>query len=207
MLAKKHWLQIAGLAVLVLCWVSSAGAVIQWDYESPLTVVEDITDLGAGEYRYEYSFTNVDASPVFVFGVYLTFEARGEHTFTTHAEWRDPFFRYLERVSSVYDASNLDESIIGFVWSDSCKNLAVGVVCPAENMILVAEYAAGVSFTASVYDPSPKFYFYSTVDSGRPDYTERFAAVGTTVPEPMSMLLLSFDGLALLRTRGAFGDF
>ena len=190
------------VCLLVLCWVSSAGAEIVWDYESPLTVVEDVTDIGSGEFGYEYSFLNEDSLPITIFGVHSAFEAQGESTFTgLDPAWSEAFFWPVDIVGPVFDGRNLDPAIVGFTHTDNCKHLVGSTVCPAETAIQPGQSVEGFSFIASVYDASPKYYFYSTPDSGYPAYTGRFAAVGTTVPEPMSLLLLSFGGLALLKTR------
>jgi hypothetical protein len=188
--------------LLAVCWVSSAGADIVWDYESPLTVLEDVTDIGSGEFRYEYSFVNEDTLPITIFGVYTTFETRVENTFTgLRPTWDTNEFWLVDVVAPRLDGRNLDPAIIGFTYTDNCLDLVPKSVCPSETAIQPGQSVAGFSFIASVYDTSPKYYFYSTTDSGYPGYTKRFAAVGTTVPEPMSLLLLSLGGLALLKTR------
>ncbi|MCX5636570.1 MAG: PEP-CTERM sorting domain-containing protein, partial [Planctomycetota bacterium] len=69
---------------------------------------------------------------------------------------------------------------------------------PYETAIKLGEYASGFSFVASVYDSSPKYYCYElfpypTWPGGK------VAAVGLTVPEPASLLLLGLGGLALIR--------
>ncbi|MCK4293627.1 MAG: PEP-CTERM sorting domain-containing protein [Planctomycetes bacterium] len=194
--------------LLAVCLVSSAGAEIVWDYESPLTVVEDITDIGGGEYRYEYSFLNEDTLPITTFGVYTRFEAQVETTFTGfEPTWGGGYFFFVYHVGHMFDGRILDEAIVGFSRTENCLHLRIGTVCPGEAGIQPGQSVEGFSFIASVYDASPKYYFYSTPDSGYAAYTGRFAAVGTTVPEPMSLLLLSFGGLAFLKTRRQFRDF
>ncbi len=188
--------------LLAFCWASSAGAAIVWDYDSPLTVIENVADIGGGEYRYEYSFVNEDSLPITIFGVYSTFEAQGQSTFTgLDPAWREAFFWPVHIVGPGFDGRNLDPLIVGFTMTHNCKDLVVETVCPAETAIQPGQAVSGFSFVASVYDASPKYYFYSTPDSGYPAYTGRFAAVGTTVPEPTTLLLLGFGGLTLLRKR------
>ncbi len=34
------------LLTVVVCWASSGNAAILWDYDSPLTVIEDVADIG-----------------------------------------------------------------------------------------------------------------------------------------------------------------
>ena len=191
-----------GVYLLVLCWVSSAGAAIVWDYDSPLTVIEDITDIGGGEYRYEYSFINEDSVPITFFGVYSNFEALTENTFAgLYPAWLEIYFWPVDIVGPYFDGRNLDEAIVGYTRTSNCLHLVAETVCPGETAIQPGQAVAGFSFIASVYDASPKYYFYSTTDSGYAPYTNRVAAVGTTVPEPMSLALLGFGGLALLKTR------
>ena len=192
-----------GVYLLVLCSVSSAGAAVVWDYDSPLTVIEDVIDIGGGEYRYEYSFVNEDSLPITIFGVYTTFETPGASTFDgLEPTWgRGGRFWPVDIVGPEFDGRNLDEAIVGFTDTSNCRHLVVETVCPGETAIQPGQAVAGFSFIASVHDISPKYYFYSTPDSGYPPYTDRFAAVGTTVPEPMSLVLLCFGGLALIKTR------
>jgi len=190
------------VCLLLVCWVSSAGADIVWDYESPLTVVEDVTDIGSGEYRYEYSFLNEDSLPITTFGVHSAFEAQGESTFTgLDPAWSEAFFWPVDIVGPAFDGRNLDPAIVGFTHTDNCRHLVVSTVCPAETAIQPGQIVAGFSFVAPVYDTSPKYYFYSTPHSGYPANTGRFAAVGTTVPEPATLLLLGFGALAILKPR------
>ena len=190
------------MLILVLCWVSSAGAAIVWDYDSPLTVIEDVTNIGGGEYRYEYSFVNEDSVPITFFGVYSNFEALTESTFAgLFPTWETNRFRLVDIIAPRLDGRNLDEAIIGVASTDNCRDLVVETVCPRETAIQPGQAVAGFSFIASAYDISPKYYFYSTPDSGYIAYTNRVAAVGTTVPEPTSLVLLGFGGLALLKTR------
>ena len=188
--------------LLVLYWVSSAGAAIVWDYDSPLTVIENITDTGTGAYPYEYSysFVNEDSWPITIFGVYTTFQARGESTFTgLHPTWVSPYFGPMTDVAPYLDGRNLDPTIVHLIVTTNCVPLVVLTVCSAETAIQPGQSVSGFSFTSSVLDTSPKYYFYSTTDSGYVAYTECVAAVGTTVPEPASLILLGFGALALLK--------
>jgi hypothetical protein len=173
------------------------GDSISWYYWSSLTVNETITDLGGGSYRYEYSFVNVDTSPIWHFDVETTFVTSNGTRFTGHGDWGNVDFDYASSRFSEYDARNLDPDILGgtnaYTWP--WENAATA--------IQVNEVTSGFSFTASTYDASPKYYWYETSASGytQTNGTGKVAAVGTTVPEPAIFSLLAMGGLALLRKR------
>lgn len=178
----------------------SGGNTIDWYYWSPLTVVENITDIGGGSYRYEYSFVNVDTSPIWEFVVNTTFVARPGNKFTGHLSWGGPVWYLVTKVYPEYDTRNLDPDIIGLIgtytkpwWPDPVTAVQIN------------EAASGFSFTASIYDPSPKYYFYETIASGwtQTNGTGKVAAVGLTIPEPGTVLLVGLGGLGLTRRRRA----
>ena len=178
----------------------AGGNTVDWYYWSPLTVVENITDLG-GAYRYDYSFVNVDTSPICEFAVNTTFFAQPENKFTGHLSWASPVWCLVTGVYPEYDTRNLDSAIVGFIGT---------YTEPWENpdpvtAIQVNEAASGFSFTASVYDTSPKYYFYETIASGytQTNGTGKVAAVGLTIPEPGTVLLVGLGGLAVLKKRRA----
>jgi hypothetical protein len=177
---------------------------VSWYYDSPLNVQEVITDLGGGSYRYEYSFVNigssVDSSPIWAFGVYTRFTAVGDATFTGHTAWNDPY--WIENSSAMnYAGTNLDPLIIGVIATNSWPRW------PYEDpsiAIQFGEAASGFSFIDDVYDISPKYYFYETIDSGfaMTNMQGKVAAVGLTgtgsvVPAPGAILLGSI-GVALV---------
>lgn len=175
----------------------SVGNTIDWYYLSPLNVIETITDIGGGSYLYEFSFMNVDTSPIWSFGVYTTFDVQNVTTFAKHSSWGVSSLE-ITSVLPEYDARNLDADIIRdtHTWTKPWEDPITS--------IQISESASEFSFTASLYDPSPKYYQYETLASGytQTNSTGKVAAVGLTIPEPATILLLGVGGLALLRKSG-----
>jgi hypothetical protein len=188
--------------LLIACWVTSASAAIVWNYDSPLTVTENVTETAAGDFEYDYSFVNEDIAPITAFGIYTTFSAYPQTTFTgLDPTWNVPDSWPVHLVNPVADGRNLDPDIIRVFYTENCLDLVQCTVCPAETAIQPGQAVAGFSFTASVHNTSPKYYFYSTTDSGYPSYTRRYAAVGTTVPEPATLTFLALAAIPLMRRR------
>jgi len=173
---------------------------ISWDHLSPLTVVEQITSVGGGEYRYSYSLANVDPSPIWNFFVYTRFPTQGTAggtLFTGHSSWSESAWVALSGMAPEYNATNLDPLIQGLTGTHN-----VPMLYPA-TVILVGESTSGFSFLAATYDPSPKYYAYETLASGwtQSNGTGKVAAVGQTIPEPATLSLLALGGLVLQRRR------
>ncbi len=180
------------ILLVILVMYPSANAAIEWNYWSRLKVFETILDIGNGNYKYEYSFTNEDDSLIWGFAVYTNFFTQAETTFISHSEWRYGT-NLIINTAPEYDARNLDSSITMFTGT-SC------ILAPGHE-VQNGEFVQGFSFTAPIYNPAPKYYFYETTASGytQTNGTGRVAAVGTTIPEPAMILFLAFGGL-LLRT-------
>lgn len=184
----------AMILLVVLSLPSLANATIVWDHWFPLTVMESITDIGNGDYQYKYSLVNVDTSPIWGFAIYTNFVTQAESTFAEY-----PFWGYgtdlIDDADPEYDARNLYTNIVMFTGT-SC------FIGPGPE-IQVGETASGFSFIASTYDPSPKYYFYETIELGytQTNGTGNVAAVGLTVPEPGTIALLGLGALLLRRRR------
>ncbi len=170
---------------------------VGWNYNSPLNVQENITDLGGGSYRYSYSFVNVDSSPIWGFGVYTKFTTNGGTDGTTFTNWVGPFWVSNAAMAYQYVGTNLDLAILGLTETNTNPYIDTTTAIP------IGANATGFSFTADVYDPYSKYYFYETIDSGytRWNGNGNVAAVGLTgnvvVPAPGAMLLGSI-GVALV---------
>ncbi len=194
------------ICILIFLIISSiCQAAITWEYDSPLTVTETITDIGGGDYQYEYSFENVDTSPIWMFGVYLKFDATPDSTFdiepTTEPGgwWVGPYYFLIEQYEPVFDGRNLDSNITGLINSSNEAGAGGNPVVS----ITSGEFASGFSFMSSVYDATPKYYFYCAIGTEAPWESEsgKVTAVGTTVPEPTTISLLGIGALAFRSRR------
>lgn len=131
----------------------------------------------------------------------MTFETHGERRFAEYPTWNQPGFGYIYDLLPEYYPDNLAPDIFGVTLISNCEGNLVTKTCPCETAIQVGGYAHGFSFLSSAYDTSAKYYFYETVASG--GLGGEVAAVGLTVPEPATMLLLGLGGLLLFRKRRA----
>ena len=160
---------------------------------------ETITDIGGGDYRYEYSFENVDSSTIWGFGIYTTFDISGENTFAGYPAWVGPSNYSVDAIPTEYDARNLDLDIT-YLTNTSYEYWFHG----EDDGIQINDIATGFTFISSVYDTSPKYYMYETIEYGWTDTngTGKVAAVGTTTtPEPVTLSLLGIGSLILLGRR------
>ncbi len=199
MVMQKKRFILATAVLMGVVFSSSAEATIEWNYDSPLTVYETVTDLGMGFNKYEYSFTNTDTSPIWRFGVFTTFPTTGISTFTGYGAWIGPHSISVNDTYPEYDGQNLDPDILRYTVSD----YELGYSGYGGYAIQPGETAFGFSFTGE-YDlkSSCRYYFYETIASGytQTNGTGNVAAVGMTVPEPCTILLLTC-GCILLRKR------
>jgi hypothetical protein len=147
----------------------------QWLYDSPLCVVETITDLGGGLWEYSYQFENTDTNHLWHFGVWSNFDpVTSTATWSTHPAWAFGQVQ-IDGVSPEYDGRNLDANIryLANTWGPSFPNTT--------DPINPGEVVDGFKYIASQFDDSPKYYFYETVESGWAVNNGGFlAAVGQT---------------------------
>ena len=167
---RRIQITITVAVVFVTCTfdVPSLYAEIDWYYDSPLTVYETITDIGGGDYSYEYSFENVD-STIWEFGIYTTFSTTGEDTFTGYPLWEGPWNSVVSDTYPDYDARNLDPEI-AYMTSTAYEYWNFG----EDDGILFNDIAAGFTFISSIYDTSPKYYMYDTIESRQADGGTRY---------------------------------
>ena len=152
---------------------------VQWLYDSPLVVIEEILPISGGLYEYRYRFGNSDSNHIKMFTLHTSFgisEPAG--TWATAELWNVGLGCDMDLVLPPYDARNLDPKITCYVttWYGDWR-----VLPPAEEVIVPGGSVAGLSFVSSVYNPSPKYYYYETVESGSAAEEPYFvAAVGLT---------------------------
>ena len=150
---------------------------VVWLYDSPLSVYEEIIDLGEDLYRYSYSFENVDEKRIWFFGVYTTFPVHHPvFPWSTHLYWYATFFNNLDNIPDCYDGRNLDPDIVAV----TVTSAQTGIDTPYP--ILPGESVDGFGFTSPTYNNNPKYYFYETVEDGEASQTGCVAAVGQTTP-------------------------
>jgi hypothetical protein len=164
-------------------------------YVSPLSVSQTITPEGGGEYLYNYSFTNVDTSPIWGFGVYTRFSTSGG---TATPTMTGPFSESLplNQVYANYDARNLDPLLDTLTYENTPQwpdDVSASIEVGSSSQL---------SFLSGTYDPSSKYYYYETIASGwtQANGSGDVAAVGltTAVPEPSTLALLIAGAAGLL---------
>ena len=182
------------IILILLFSFSICYADLTWEYSSPLSVVETITDIGGGNYRYEYSFKNIDTSTIWDFHLFTTFNVQLENTFSGYEKW-EKWFITVEQYGT-YDPRILDGDIIGGV-STAYEYWAFG----EEFGIQPSNITEGLTYLSSIYEPSPKYYAYTTIETnGDIAYWQGvMSAVGQTVPEPCTLSLLALGALLVKR--------
>ena len=150
--------------------------VIQWLYDSPLTVYETIVDLGGGQYEYRYNFENVDDANIWHFTILTTFECGWPvPTWTEYPSWYAGTWA-IGDPAPAYDPIELDPDIFWYTttWAPGYEF--------SDDPIVPGASVSGFGFTADVNDDGPKYYYYETLESGYAIDTGYVAAVGLTVP-------------------------
>lgn len=170
---------------------------IAWLYDSPLTVFEEITDLGGGLYEYYYSFENVDDKHIWAFAVCTTFEIlSSETTWDQHITWLNSVKNDLDDfLGTPYDPRNLNPALIA--WSATFDDNFFGnpgYIIPIDP----GEYVQGFTFVADTYDNSSKLYFYETMEDGYAGNTGYLAAIGYTQPSSVATESGTWGGIKSL---------
>ena len=168
---------------------------IVWLYESPLTVYEEITDLGGGVFEYKFRFQNVDDKHLWHFGVYTTFDIiSSANTWDQyHETWLTAFLNDLPSINpEVYDARNLNPDL-----SAICATYG-GLYPDIANPIDPGESVHGFTFEAHTYDNGPKLYYYETMEDGWAAETGYIAAIGYTQSPSVATELGTWGGIKSL---------
>ena len=150
---------------------------ITWLYDSPLTVFEEITPIEGGLYRYSYSFLNTDTNNIWHFNVFTRFEVQLPATPFTEFQMWNAWYAEIDWANPVYDGRSLDPEIIssGQTWYGNGPDYPY-----PDHAIPTGTFVEGFSFIGTEMDPSPKVYFYETLESGHALDTGFVAAVGMT---------------------------
>lgn len=157
-----------------------------------LTVTEVVTDIGGGEFKYTYSFSNDDPSEVWHFSIYLEFAELATQVEAIGMPNDSSISRLMDSVSAPYDARNIDPDITSVAHMWFGPPFATNGLLPGES--------ASLSFVAGVLDLNPKLFAYETIASGYAGSvggSHEVAAMGYTVPEPSSALLVSLGLVSL----------
>jgi hypothetical protein len=166
-----------------------------WLYDSPLTVTQEIVDLGEGQFQYSFGLENVDDKQIWHFGVYTKFEINGEITAweVDDGPWFISNTNDLDEIHpEVYDARNLDQDIVAIC------SLYCGIWPNNPNPVQPSGTVEGFKFVAGTYDISPKLYYYETVEDGYAANTGIIAAGGLSEPATVSVQSTSWGGVKSL---------
>lgn len=185
------------LLIIMFTVVPVVRSAIVWEYDSPLTIVETITEIESGTYLYEYSFENTDTSTIWDFVLYTTFNVQPVDTWDGYDVWVNPQFTTVQQLSSAYDPHILDDEIIGGIWTGYEYWTPV---FGEEEGIQPNDEAAGFSYVANIFNATPKYYCYTTIETNGPGpYLQgNVSAVGQTIPEPATLVLFGW-GFCVVR--------
>jgi hypothetical protein len=87
-------------------------------YESPLTVYEEITDIGGGLFQYSYHFENVDNKNIWHFGIYTTFMiVETTSTWAELSSWGIGVVNDLDSLYPEYDPRNLNPDLVAVAYT------------------------------------------------------------------------------------------
>lgn len=156
---------------------SENSGTIFYDHWSVLAVVETITDIGGGTWKYSYEFTNTETDYIWLFWVYTTFYTSAPTTFVEKPNWVIDIYD-IEYVHPIFDARNLDSGITQLIGAYPADWTWQGTTA---DPIYIDMTVSGFSFQANVYDPRPKYYGYE-LHGNYGAVTGNVSAVGLTVP-------------------------
>jgi hypothetical protein len=179
---------ILGLAISA-AWGDDAylgehtGDALIFDHASTIVLHESIVQVGLGQYRYSFGFTNSENVSISELRIYTRYQASSASPFSKQG-WV-AVCTPLSNVFPAFDASNIDPTLAYLVGT-----YGPGTNFNSTNPLAVGDSVSGFSFTASVYDATPLLYAYCAQGNYPPNTGHSTAAGYTVVPEPCSLLIL-----------------
>jgi len=173
----------------------SSGPRTTYDYDASAVMVETITDMGGGKWKYDYTLTNNDADSIWYCKVWfdqISASVSALRTWVGHElTWNsdshsDPtYYRLPGPLGQPFDICTWGR----FNWPLGPDQIPLGATWE------------GFSAVLSFYDSSPKQFGY--IVNRHYWANDHLDAVGWTIPEPGTICLLALGGLVLLRKRRA----
>ena len=170
----------------------SSGTSTTYDYDALAVMVETITDMGGGKWKYDYTLTNNDSSSIWYCNVWFDQVPTSSSGLTTWAGH--------EGTWAIIDVSNISYYRLPGPLGQPFYIYTWGPDWPSgPDQIPAGTTWEGFSAQLNFYDPSPKQFGYMV--NGHYWFSDHLDAVGWTIPEPGAVLLLGLGGVTLLRKR------
>jgi hypothetical protein len=171
---------------------SSNGTSTTYDYDALAVMVETITDMGGGKWKYYYTLTNNDSKSIWYCNVWfdqisasvsaLTTWVGHESTWSSNSGSNPTNYRLPGPSEQPFDI---------YTWGPSWPS--------GPDQIPVGATREGFSAVLAFYDPSPKQFGYMV--NGHYWSKDHLDAVGWTIPEPATICLLGLGALSLIHRK------